>query len=90
MIKRDEKYVVCNGAEGEPGTYKDRYLISKNPYIILEGILIVSYIIGAKKAFLGTKEKFSETVIRLQTALKELEEEGIVEKGLFENSIRTR
>ncbi len=78
------KFVVCNMAEGEPGTNKDRYLISKNPYLIFEGMLIVSYAINAKKAILGTKEKFKPTVLRLQNALKELEDAGVVKKGFIE------
>ncbi len=75
------KYVVCNGAEGEPGTYKDRYLISKNPYVVLEGMLIVAWAIGAKQAIIGTKKKFTLQVNRLLGALKELEKDGVVEQG---------
>src|SRR5690242_18045291 len=45
-----KKYLVCNFAEGEPGTYKDRYFLEKNPYIVLEGMLIAAYAIGAKQA----------------------------------------
>ena len=77
----DKKYIVCNMAEGEPGTFKDRFLVSKNPYLVFEGMLIAAYAIGAKQAILGTKYKFKETVICLQRALKELEREGVVEKG---------
>src|SRR3989338_4590816 len=51
------KYVVCNFAEGEPGTYKDRYLISKNPYQLIEGLMIVSYVVEARQAFIGVKKK---------------------------------
>ncbi|MCA9406893.1 MAG: SLBB domain-containing protein [Candidatus Omnitrophica bacterium] len=76
-----KKYAVCNFAEGEPGTYKDRYLCSKNPYGILEGILICAYAIGAYQAVLATKEKFKSTVARIEAAIKELEDEGVLEKG---------
>lgn len=41
------RFVVCNSAEGEPGTYKDRYLIRKNPYQLIEGILIAAHAVGA-------------------------------------------
>lgn len=79
-----KKFVVCNMAEGEPGTYKDRYLISKNPYLVLEGMLIVAYAIDAQRAILGTKSKFKKTVERLQNALKEFEDEGVIQPGYLE------
>ena len=49
------KYLVCNGSEGEPGSFKDHMLMRRNPYQLLEGIAIAAYAIGAKKAFLGIK-----------------------------------
>jgi NADH:ubiquinone oxidoreductase subunit F (NADH-binding) len=76
-----KKYVVCNFAEGEPGTYKDRYFISKNPYQVFEGMLIASYVVNAQQAIIGTKEKFKHIVPRLQQALKELEDAGVALKG---------
>ncbi|MFT7538134.1 MAG: NADH-quinone oxidoreductase subunit F [Lysobacterales bacterium] len=78
-----KKYIVCNMAEGEPGTYKDRYLLSKNPYLVFEGMLIAAHAIGATEAILGTKQKFTATIPQLQRALKELEQEGVVEKGFM-------
>src|SRR6266568_6151396 len=50
------KYLVCNGAEGEPGTFKDRYLMRNNPYQLLEGMAIAAYAVNAKKAYLGMKK----------------------------------
>jgi len=78
-----KKYVVANCAEGEPGTYKDRYLISKNPYKLLEGMLIVTFAINATEAIIGIKEKFKPQVKRLKEAIAEMEEAHIVEKGIF-------
>ena len=51
------KYVACNFSEGEPGTYKDRYFILKNPYQLFEGIAIACYAIGAKEAYIGIKRE---------------------------------
>ena len=76
-----KKYIVCNFAEGEPGTYKDRYFCGKNPYIILEGMLIASHAIGATQAIIGTKLKFKHIVPRLQKAIEEFEQAGICLKG---------
>ena len=78
------KYVVCNGAEGEPGTYKDRYLISKNPYWVLEGMLIAAHAMKAPAAIIGTKKKFTHPVERLQKAVAEFEAAGAAPRGFLE------
>ena len=77
------KYVVCNFAEGEPGTFKDRYLISKNPYLMFEGLLITAHAMNAKEAVIGTKEKFTKVVPRITKVKEELEAAGIVEPGFI-------
>jgi len=78
-----KKFIVCNCAEGEPGTYKDRYLLGKNPYKLLEGMLIATHAIGAYEAIIGIKEKFTSVVERLKKAIQEMEEANIVEKGIL-------
>jgi NADH:ubiquinone oxidoreductase subunit F (NADH-binding) len=77
------KYVACNFSEGEPGTYKDRYFILKNPYQLFEGIAIACYAIGAKEAYIGIKRKYKPQVKRLFAARKEMEEGGIIPKGMI-------
>jgi NADH-quinone oxidoreductase subunit F len=77
------KYVACNFSEGEPGTYKDRYNILRNPYQLLEGIAISLYAIGAKEAYIGIKKKYKPQVHRLFTARKEMEQAGIIQSGLI-------
>ncbi len=83
MEEADNKYVVCNFAEGEPGTYKDRYLISKNPYLMFEGMLIASHAVNAKQAIVGTKKKFKDVIARIVPVLEEFEKEGVVEPGFM-------
>ncbi len=53
-----ERYVVANGSEGEPGSHKDHFLISRSPHQILEGMIIASYAVGAKQAHLLVKDSF--------------------------------
>jgi NADH:ubiquinone oxidoreductase subunit F (NADH-binding) len=53
-------YVVCNAAEGEPATFKDRALLARNPFGVLEGVLIALHAVGADRAFIGIKERFDE------------------------------
>ena len=66
------KYVVCNAAEGEPGTFKDRWLLRMNPYQVLEGLGIAAHAVGAKRAYIGLKAGFQEEVERLRRAMEEM------------------
>lgn len=66
------KYVVCNGSEGEPGSFKDHLLMRRNPYQLLEGIAITAVAIGAKKAFVGIKKSSEKEVRRVSSALEEM------------------
>jgi NADH:ubiquinone oxidoreductase subunit F (NADH-binding) len=53
-------YLVCNAAEGEPATYKDRVLLARNPFGVIEGMLIAMHAVGAERAFVGIKQRFDE------------------------------
>lgn len=67
-----DRFVVCNASEGEPGTYKDRYLMQRNPYATLEGIMIASYAVGAVAAFIVLKEVFHREIDRVARAIEEM------------------
>jgi NADH-quinone oxidoreductase subunit F len=68
--------LVANGAEGEPGTYKDRILLEQQPYAFLEGVCIALYATGASAAHVATKEKFTGPVEALTRALGEVRDAG--------------
>ncbi len=72
------KYVVCNAAEGEPATFKDRWLLRQNPYQILEGVAIASRSVGAAGAFIAVKAEFEREVAILERALAEFETAGLL------------
>jgi len=78
------KYLVCNGAEGEPGTFKDRYLMRLNPYQLLEGMAIAAYAVNTKKAYLGMKESFGKEYAAVSQALKEMSARGLLGPTPFE------
>lgn len=77
------KYIACNFSEGEPGTYKDRYNILKNPYHLFEGMAIALHAIGAKEGYIGIKRKYKPQVARLFEARKAMEAAGLIPKGLI-------
>jgi NADH:ubiquinone oxidoreductase subunit F (NADH-binding) len=67
------RYAVCNAAEGEPATFKDRLLMRSNPYQVLEGLVIAAYAVGAERAYVGLKEIFATETESLTRALREME-----------------
>ena len=71
-------YLVCNADEGEPGTFKDRWLLRHTPHRLIEGILIASYAIGCNRAFIYMREEFAMEAIRLQACLDEARREGLM------------
>lgn len=71
------RFVVANGAEGEPGTFKDRAIVRSNPYLLIEGLLIAARTLGATRAFIALKTSFDAEVERVATAAIEMSEAGI-------------
>jgi hypothetical protein len=63
------RYAVCNAAEGEPATFKDRLLLRTTPYQVLEGLAIAAYAVGAERAYIGLKETFTTEIQHLFAAL---------------------
>jgi NADH:ubiquinone oxidoreductase subunit F (NADH-binding) len=66
------KYVVANGAEGEPGTFKDRAIMRRDPYQVLEGVAIAAFAIGSSEAYVGLKASFAAELAGLQHAAQEM------------------
>ncbi|MDD3011727.1 MAG: NADH-quinone oxidoreductase subunit J/K, partial [Bacteroidales bacterium] len=73
-----EKYVVCNADEGEPGTFKDRVIMENDPHLVLEGILIAAYIIGASSAYIYIRGEYTEAINRIAIALQQALKEGFM------------
>jgi NADH-quinone oxidoreductase subunit F len=71
------RYVVCNGAEGEPGTFKDRALLRANPYAVVEGVVIAALAVGAEEAFICVKGSFGHEQAAVTRAVQEFQEAGI-------------
>ncbi|OWY60889.1 hypothetical protein B7486_66750, partial [cyanobacterium TDX16] len=72
-----DRYVVANCAEGEPGTFKDRALMRRNPYQLVEGLLIAAFAIDATEAFVALKASFEQEREGITRAIAEMQEAGI-------------
>ena len=72
----DTRYVVANGAEGEPGTFKDRTLLRTNPYAVVEGMLVACEAVGARRAFLALKASSTTELAAVRRALAEVADAG--------------
>ena len=71
-----EKYLVCNADEGEPGNFKDKYLMEKDPHQLLEGMLISGYAVGAKKAYIYVRGEYQSAIYLLEHAISEARKYG--------------
>lgn len=71
------RYLVCNGAEGEPGTFKDRALMRSNPYQLVEGLIIAAFAIGAQEAYICLKQSFAQEREAVTRAVQEFQAAGI-------------
>jgi NADH-quinone oxidoreductase subunit F len=74
----DQKYVVCNADESEPGTFKDRILLIDDPHRTIEGMLIAGYAIGASKGYIYIRAEYPYIFPVLENALKEAREAGLL------------
>ncbi|TXI39485.1 MAG: NADH-quinone oxidoreductase subunit NuoF [Nitrosomonas sp.] len=72
------KYLVCNCDESEPGTFKDRLLIEKDPHQLIEGIILASYAINAHTAFIYCRGEFFEGIAKLRQAVIEAKNRGYI------------
>ncbi len=78
-----QKYFVCNADEGEPGTFKDRYIMSENPHQLIEGMVIGGYAIGATVGYIYIRGEFEFVAKTLQKAINEAYEKGFLGKNIL-------
>jgi NADH-quinone oxidoreductase subunit F len=78
-----DKYLVCNADESEPGTFKDRELMQKNPHLLIEGIIIGAYAIGANRSFIYIRGEYEHQADVLDAALAEAYAAGYLGDGIL-------
>ncbi len=79
----EEKYVVCNGDEGDPGAFMDRSILEGNPFAVIEGMMIAGYAIGAKNGYFYVRAEYPIAVERLKKAIKAMEEAGLLGENIL-------
>lgn len=75
----DIKYLLCNADEGEVGTFKDRYLLTNDPFTLVEGIAIASYAIGTSQAFIYLRAEYRRLKRLLESAISQAKDKGFLE-----------
>ena len=81
--KGDEKYLICNADEGDPGAFMDRAVIESDPHSLIEGMLIAAYAIGAREAFVYVRAEYPLAIVRLEKALADARKAGILGQSVL-------
>ncbi|HHY99611.1 MAG TPA: NADH-quinone oxidoreductase subunit F, partial [Tissierellia bacterium] len=81
--KADQKYIICNADEGDPGAFMDRSVLEGDPHSVLEAMAIAGYAIGATKGFIYIRAEYPIAVHRLSIAIQQARELGLLGKNLF-------
>ncbi|MBQ4645338.1 MAG: NAD(P)H-dependent oxidoreductase subunit E, partial [Clostridia bacterium] len=81
----DQKYVVCNADEGDPGAFMDRSVLEGDPHCIIEAMAICGYATGATEGYVYVRAEYPIAVARLQIAIDQAKEYGLLGKNIFDS-----
>jgi NADH:ubiquinone oxidoreductase subunit F (NADH-binding)/NADH:ubiquinone oxidoreductase subunit E len=73
----DEKYVVCNADESEPGTFKDRELLHRTPHLVIEGMVLAGLLTGARRGWIYVRHEYPDETAALERAIRDAHDQGI-------------
>ena len=85
MNKADQKYVVCNADEGDPGAFMDRSVLEGDPHCIVEAMAICGYAVGATEGYIYVRAEYPIAVNRLEIAIQQAKEYGLLGKNIFDS-----
>lgn len=86
----DQKYVICNADEGDPGAFMDRSVLEGDPHRILEGMAIAAYAVGANQGYIYIRAEYPLAIERLRLAIKQAERLGLLGNRIFESQFNFR
>jgi len=81
--KNDQKYIICNADEGDPGAFMDRSVLEGDPHVVLEAMAIGGYAIGANQGFIYVRAEYPIAVQRLEVAIAQARDYGLLGKNIF-------
>ena len=85
MAESDQKYVVCNADEGDPGAFMDRSILEGDPHCVVEAMMIAGYAIGANKGYIYVRAEYPIAVKRFQIAIDQAREYGILGENIWDS-----
>ena len=85
-VPGDEKYVICNADEGDPGAYMDRSVLEGNPHLVLEGMMIGAWAVNAWQGYVYVRNEYPLAVKHIRTAIEQAREMGILGENIFGTS----
>ena len=81
----EEKFIVCNADEGDPGAFMDRSILEGDPHSVIEGMMVAGYAIGANKGYVYVRAEYPLAVERLEYAIKNAKETGLLGKNILQS-----
>jgi NADH:ubiquinone oxidoreductase subunit F (NADH-binding)/(2Fe-2S) ferredoxin len=82
--KAEQKYIICNADEGEPGTFKDRLILEGDPHAIIEGMALGGYAVGASKGFIYIRGEYHMSIARINHSIEQAREKGLLGEKIFD------
>jgi len=79
------KYIVCNGDEGDPGAFMDRGILEGNPHLVLEGMMIAAYAIGASVGYIYVRAEYPIAIVHLKKAIAQAQELGLLGENILDS-----
>jgi bidirectional [NiFe] hydrogenase diaphorase subunit len=80
-----QKYIICNGDEGDPGAFMDRSVLESDPHLVLEGMAIAGYAVGANHGYVYVRAEYPLAISRLQKAIKQAKKYGLMGSQIFDS-----
>ncbi len=81
----EQKYMICNADEGDPGAFMDRAIIEGDPHRVLEGLMIAAYAVGASKGYIYIRAEYPLAIARLQTAIEQAKEISLIGENVLDS-----
>jgi NADH-quinone oxidoreductase subunit F len=81
--KSKEKYIICNGDEGDPGAFMDRSIMEGDPHSVLEGMIVAGYAVGAQEGLIYVRAEYPLAIKRLEIAINQAKQKGFLGKNIL-------